>query len=131
MAKKTIAIDFDGVIHSYESGWKGATTIPDPPVEGALEFIEKALVQDFDVVIVSTRARWPWGRWAIRAWLKKHGGWQRWYNTWGNDGLESVKVTNRKVPALVYIDDRAHRFTGVFDDPKTLALAPPWNKARG
>ena len=37
--KKTVVFDFDGVIHSYTSGWKGATIIPDPPVEG----IEQAL----------------------------------------------------------------------------------------
>ncbi len=29
--KQTVVFDFDGVIHSYTSGWKGATVIPDPP----------------------------------------------------------------------------------------------------
>lgn len=28
----TVSFDFDGVIHSYRSGWKGAAVIPDPPV---------------------------------------------------------------------------------------------------
>ena len=37
--KPIICLDFDGVIHSYTSGWKGAAVIPDPPVPGALEFI--------------------------------------------------------------------------------------------
>lgn len=36
----TVSFDFDGVIHSYRSGWKGAAVIPDPPVEGIKEVIE-------------------------------------------------------------------------------------------
>ena len=28
--KQTVVFDFDGVIHSYTSGWKGATIIPEP-----------------------------------------------------------------------------------------------------
>ena len=39
--KKIVVMDFDGVIHSYKSGWKGVTEIPDPPVEGVKEFIEE------------------------------------------------------------------------------------------
>lgn len=35
--KPTVVFDFDGVIHSYTSGWKGATEIPDPPVPGVRE----------------------------------------------------------------------------------------------
>ena len=28
--KPILCLDFDGVIHSYISGWKGADVIPDP-----------------------------------------------------------------------------------------------------
>ena len=29
MAKPILCLDFDGVIHRYDSGWKGADVIPD------------------------------------------------------------------------------------------------------
>ena len=32
--KPTIILDFDGVIHSYTSGWQGADVIGDPPWRG-------------------------------------------------------------------------------------------------
>jgi hypothetical protein len=34
MRKPILCLDFDGVLHSYTSGWKGAAVIPDPPVPG-------------------------------------------------------------------------------------------------
>jgi len=34
-----ICIDFDGVIHSYKSGWKRARNIPNPPVEGTIDWM--------------------------------------------------------------------------------------------
>ena len=39
---KILCLDFDGVIHSFTSGWRGAGIIPDPPVPGALDFIKDA-----------------------------------------------------------------------------------------
>src|ERR1700743_3429981 len=52
--KPILCLDFDGVIHSYASGWKGADVIPDPPVAGAIEFIREAL-KHFRVAIFSSR----------------------------------------------------------------------------
>jgi hypothetical protein len=35
--RRTVCLDFDGVVHSYRSGWRGATVIPDPPIHGTAE----------------------------------------------------------------------------------------------
>ena len=43
-----LALDFDGVLHSYTSGWQGADVISDPPVPGAIEFLMEA-VEHFEV----------------------------------------------------------------------------------
>jgi hypothetical protein len=57
VSKPILCLDFDGVIHSYSSGWKGAAVIPDPPVPGALPFIVAAM-EKFTVAIHSSRASW-------------------------------------------------------------------------
>ena len=133
MNKPILCLDFDGVIHSYASGWKGARNIPDPPVDGALEFIIKALDADYDVVIHSSRARYFGGIWAMRRWLRKHGTahkddlWDR--DQWGMTSLRDARFVRMKPPALVTIDDRGYRFDGTWPDPKAVMKLKPWNKS--
>jgi len=69
--KPILCLDFDGVIHSYTSGWKGADVIPDPPVPGAMEFITTA-IDYFDVHIFSSRSNQLGGIVAMQKWLAKH-----------------------------------------------------------
>ena len=59
-SKPMLALDFDGVLHQYASGWQGANKVPDPPVAGALEFVTVA-AGHFSVVVYSCRARFPEG----------------------------------------------------------------------
>ena len=99
MAKQTIVFDFDGVIHSYTSGWQGMTTISDPPTAGVPELIEKLRSNGYQVIVVSTRCADPAGFIAVSDWLDSHA-------------IEVDAVLATKPPALVYIDDRAYRFTG-------------------
>lgn len=96
--KKTVVFDFDGVIHSYVSGWQGAATIPDPPVDGIKEVIDE-LRKDYKVVVVSTRCYQEGGIEAIREYLSKYG-------------IVVDDVTGEKPPAVVYVDDRAITFDG-------------------
>ncbi len=112
----TVAVDFDGVIHSYNSPWVNAETIPDEPVEGAIEWLNK-IAADFDVVIFTTRGKTLEGRQAVALWLEAYG-------------FEDFReVTAEKVAALIYLDDRAYRFTGHnFPAAQEVHAARPWNK---
>lgn len=130
--KPIICFDFDGVIHSYTSGWRGATVIPDPPVDGAFSAMLRLLESGYDVVIHSSRCRHLFGPWAIRRWLKKHSG-----SDWDNDGLgpglpsiRDVRVVRLKPPAVITYDDRAVRFDGNFDaiTQESIRSFRPWNK---
>jgi hypothetical protein len=121
--KPILCLDFDGVIHSYTSGWKGARNIPDPPMPGALNFITEAIEEGWDVVIHSSRARHFGGISAMRAWLREHAGMG--WDTMG-PSLCEVRFARWKPPAVVTIDDRAVRFEGVFPNPKALRMFKPW-----
>jgi len=74
MRKKIVSLDFDGVIHSYTSGWKGPRCIPDPPVDGALEAIIRYVQAGFRVCIFSSRGRYVGGRQAMKQYLRYHYG---------------------------------------------------------
>ncbi len=124
----TVAVDFDGVIHRYDSPWVNAHTIPDGPVDGAIEWLFSALIK-FDVVIFSTRCKTWRGRRAVRQWLKKHSG-GLYYESPGSRGIEDVTLSYEKPPALVYIDDRAWRFSGSFPTAAEIHAARPWNKVQ-
>jgi hypothetical protein len=116
MAKQTIILDFDGVIHSYTSGWKGSDVIPDPPTDGAREGIA-ALRELYVVVVASSRSHQPGGIDAIKAWLAKHD-------------IIVDDVPFHKPPHIVTVDDRAFRFEGdwqaVIDGIPKASI--PWNK---
>ena len=124
MSKPILCLDFDGVLHSYTSGWKGADVIPDPHVPGALEFLSDA-VKQFRVAIYSSRSGQPGGIEAMQAWLH-----DRVTNHWDVEGewLAEIEWPTEKPPALVTIDDRAVTFTGQWPSVQSLLEFKPWNK---
>lgn len=103
MARKSIVFDFDGVIHKYSKGWQDGS-IYDEPVKGIKNVINE-LHKDYDIYVVTTRARELSGEYAVRNYLDKHG-------------IEYDAVTSIKVPAMVYVDDRGLNFNP--DDIDTL-----------
>lgn len=127
MSKPILSLDFDGVVHSYSSGWKGADVIPDPPVEGAIAFMLGAL-RHFDVQIFSSRSNQRGGIAAMKTWLREHAGDLCWYETPDGPGLEDVKFPTEKPAAMIGIDDRVLTFDGTWPALETLKEFKPWNK---
>jgi hypothetical protein len=119
--KRTICIDFDGVLHSYSKGWQGATVL-ELPVPGAQAFVRRLQSLGFEVVIQSTRAATSQGYAAIRGWLHEH------------HFTGDITVTHEKPMAVLYVDDRGYRFTGSFDEVESFMAANPelgtWNHPR-
>lgn len=120
--RRTLAVDFDGVIHSYASGWQGPTAIADPPVDGAIEWLTAAS-ERFDLAIHTVRSAHPGAIDAMRAWLREHGLPER--------VLERLRFPLTKPPAELYLDDRAYRFDGTFPSFDALAELTPWTRKRG
>ncbi|MFJ9114445.1 hypothetical protein ACIRJO_02730 [Streptomyces sp. NPDC102394] len=124
----TVAVDFDGVVHGYSRGWADGT-IYDPPLPGAIDALH-LLMDEHPVFIFTTREPEQ-----VRAWLAEYGfdattdercshcsrrgdsgnpadcsyckgsGLLTFWNPRGQ-----LLVTNRKLAAEVYIDDRALHF---------------------
>ena len=113
---KTVVFDFDGVIHSYTSGWKGVAEIPDPPVPGIKEAIDDIRNAGYEVKVVSTRCAQEEGLTAVRQYLI-------------NYGIVVDEVCAEKPPALVYIDDRAICFDGKCGELlNKIENFEPWHK---
>lgn len=90
---KTVALDFDGPLHSYRSGWTGYTP-EDPPTDGAQVFCRTLIGLGATLFVVTSRADRPEGVDAVRMYLDRHG-------------FPRMNVTNLKVAAVAYVDDRA------------------------
>ena len=116
MSKQTVCMDFDGVIHSYKSGWQGAENCPDPPVPGIREAVAEIRAAGYELVVCSTRCATHAGWLAVCNYLKTHN-------------IDVDDIVKDKPPAIVYIDDRAICFDG---HPETLLgkvrSFKPWNK---
>lgn len=128
MAKPILCLDFDGVIHSYSSGWKGPDVIPDPPVDGAMRFIWDAS-DHFIVAIFSSRSNQSGGIPAMKRYVAEHfrSYWAA-DRTTCDDKLSAISWPREKPPAMITIDDRALTFDGTWPAIEMLKEFQPWNK---
>ena len=123
-----ICVDFDGVIHSYTSGWQGVDVVADEPVPEAFEWLI-TMLEDFGEdgipkpVIYSSRSKSEEGIKAMKEWFAIHG--------FPHDLLELLEFPTQKPPAFLTIDDRAICFTGTFPTIQEMREFKPWNKQGG
>ena len=127
--KPILCVDFDGVIHSYISGWKGVDVIPDPPVKGALRWLWKA-TEWWSIHIYSSRSKEEIGRRAMQEWLEVHAA-----HEWGDiefarQFVAAFIFSVEKPAAFLTIDDRAICFEGNWNELDSCELLDfkPWNK---
>jgi len=116
--RKTVAIDFDGVIHKYSKGWQDGS-IYDDEISDAFMSIQELLDRNYAVFIHTTRDAKQVAEWMIKktaSSLLYEMSFEvlpddiKFWN--GSDGRNTiVGITNRKLPAVAYIDDRALHFT--------------------
>lgn len=121
MARDMVCIDFDGVLHSYASGWKGADIIPDPPMPGALDAL-RMYTSHFTVCIFSARSSQEGGIAAMREWLMVWAEKERLGTAW----MENIQFPTVKPPAKVTLDDRAICFTGAWPTVTQLKEFKPF-----
>jgi hypothetical protein len=152
---KTLVFDFDGVIHSYASGWQGARVIADGPVPGAIEFLAELLLDgQYQLCIYSSRSSQWGGRRAMRKWLREWfvnlcrakpypsltGPLKRWmeihapagaYYTGAGRLVRAISWPTKKPPAWLTIDDRAVCFDGYFGDLRgIIETFQPWHQQK-
>ncbi len=97
--KKTILIDLDGVLNIY-NGHYDKDTIPDIK-EGAEDFLEY-LNRNSNLYLFTTRNLLKTAKWLIKNNLDRY----------------FIDITNTKIPAYLYIDDRAICFKGDYEQTK-------------
>ena len=97
MYKKTILIDLDGVLNNY-NGFQ-ENNIPQIK-EGVEEFLQKLCISnEYEIVLFTTRNLLLVSKWLIENNIDKY----------------FKDITNVKIPAYIYIDDRAIQFNGDFE----------------
>lgn len=118
-----IAVDFDGVLHSYTTREYpfDVAKVLDPPVPLMMSWLG-GLTHDvrFKVAIFSSRNVQEGGIEAMKRWLLENG--------LSEETVGKIAFPTQKPPAHVFIDDRAMQFQGRPIATETLLQFKPWNR---
>ena len=96
MVKKTILLDLDGVLNSYNGQYYEEEIAP--LRDDAVCFLEK-LTEDFKIILFTSRDLY-----LVNEWVAENNLWKYF-----------EKITNIKEPAYLMIDDRCVKFNGDFN----------------
>jgi len=120
--KKVVLVDFDGTLNSYKSGFDGKRPqhLPDSPNPGAIGWLRRVYATSvYEPVIFTTRVLNqatgeddPFVVEAIRDWLINYG--------LEKMVVHNLRITAKKVPCSLLVDDRAFRYEGKFPDPAEM-----------
>jgi hypothetical protein len=99
-----IAIDFDGVIHTFDKGFYDGTCYG-APIDGSLEAIKK-ISKSYNIIIFTAKAKpsrplvnGKTGTELVQEWLEKHNVMQY-----------VSEITAEKPRSQIYIDDKGYHF---------------------
>lgn len=109
-----ICLDFDGVLATYRGyAGRGKFGRPMPGVKSFLEKLDKAGIS---FIVLTTRTETK----LIRHWFERF------------KLPLPAKITNKKVSATAYVDDRAIHFDGSFEQllKELSEFAPHWQKKK-
>ena len=103
---KKICIDFDGVLIDHPHSLPFSECLRQgKPTEKSVDVLNY-LSKSYELIVLTAREDGELEQ--VREWLSVQG-------------FPTMRVTNKKVPALMYVDDRAVRFTNWTDISKLLA----------
>ena len=100
-----ISLDFDGVLIKHPCNLSFKEILEHDPMPDVVRIINylASVGVEFFVLTARTDEQLP----LVKEWLKDHG-------------FPDMLVTNKKIPATMYIDDRAVRFTNWEDISKLI-----------
>ncbi|WP_030272998.1 hypothetical protein [Streptomyces sp. NRRL B-24484] len=119
-------IDYDGVIHDQNDGWRDGA-VYGPPIPGAIEELQNRIAGGWSIAVVTARHHDL--HHDVARWLEKHAGLEtvvceKRHAYWHGP---KVLVTNVKCGALAYIDDNAIHFNPRNGGWSTALAALPYS----
>lgn len=108
IASKVACIDFDGTLYPF-----GELFSYDKPNDGAVECVRKLEQEGWKIVILTSRLS---SVWLDHESESRSEQWDYIAHLLDRDGIPYHAITAEKVPAEVYIDDKAIRYEDDWDD---------------